>query len=228
MLNEEEKVEMVEDVKVEESETVVKEDVSKGKGRAQKVIDETKEAGAHTWKAVKILISNPSGGQGEALKELGEANALKVGVFLTAIFLLVVLLFGIKIISNMFFIEKDFGVYLKLFLFAAIPVVSIFGCYYGIMKIFAKENDSIAVALYTTGITLIPIVFIMLFGILLKTEAFGIFGVVLTFGMTSMVLLINSSLQDVYKLSAQKAFLLTPALIMISGYGARVMFGGMF
>ena len=62
------------------------ESIAKGKEMGQKAYDEAKVATDQAISALKTLISDPIGGQFEALKNLGHSNALRAGIVLVVAF----------------------------------------------------------------------------------------------------------------------------------------------
>lgn len=211
------------------------ETISKGKEMGQKAFAETKEATSQAIKALKTLSSDPIGGQFEALKNLGQSNALRAGIVLVVIFSISCFLLGHSIVSELRTHSQGFegnigvaaGTYFKLLLFSVIPSASVFVCYFLIMKLISKEKEEISTCIYTTGVSTIPLAVlffcIKLFGLgnLELLSAIGIFCLSTTF------FLINSSLQDIYKLSTQKSFLITPTLVLLAGFVSKVLYSAL-
>jgi hypothetical protein len=195
------------------------ENISKGKEMGQKAYDEAKEATGQAFKALKSLVSDPIGGQYETLKELGKSNALRAGIVFAAIFAITSFLLGDSLIYS-----GSASVYFKLIIFSVIPPLAIFGLFYLVMKFISKEEEELSTVIYTTGVSVIPLallfICIKIFGVsnYYTVLAIGIFCLSTTF------LLINSSLQDIYKLSTRKSVLITPAIIFVAVYVSGLVF----
>lgn len=209
--------------------------ISKGKKMGQKAFAETKDATGQAIKALKTLINDPIGGQFEALKNLGQSNALRAGIVLVVIFSISCFLLGHSIVSELHAHAQLFGgnteiitgVYFKLLLFSLIPSASVFICSFLIMKLISKEKEEISTCIYTTGVSTIPLAVlffcIKLFG-LGNWELLSAIGI---FCLSTTFFLINSSLHDIYKLSTQKSFLITPTLVLLAGFVSKVLYSAL-
>ncbi len=208
-----------------ENEKQANDNISKGKEMGQKAYDEAKEATGQALKALKALISDPIGGQYETLKELGKSNALRAGIVLAVIFAIASYLLGHSLIATaQAFGGEGSGLYFKLIIFSVIPPVVIFALFYLVMKFISKEKEELSTVIYTTGVSVIPLALLFFcikiigFSEPIILPAIGIFCISTTF------LLINSSLQDIYKLSSQKSVIITPAIIFVAGYVSGLLF----
>lgn len=209
------------------------ETISKGKEMGKKAYDGAKEATGQAIRAVKTLIKDPIGGQLEALDNLGQINALKAGIVLIIVFTISSFLLGYSFIEGMLALAKSFGnrktgvqveVYLKLFIFSVIPSISIFLSYFSASKMLSPVRIGIPAMVFTAGISTLPlsILFfsIKLFG-LKNAELLAVIGI---FSFSTTILLINSSLQDIYKLPSRKSIFVTPAMLLLSAYFSKVIF----
>lgn len=202
-----------------ENEKQPNENISKGKEMGQKAFDEAKEATGQAVKALKSLISDPIGGQYETLKDLGKSNALRAGIVFAVIFAIASFVLGHSLVSGLLaYGGGGSGIYFKLIIFSLIPPIAVFALYYVVMKFISKEKEDLSTAIYTAGVSVIPLALlffcIKIIGLSdsLLLPAIGIFCISTTF------LLINSSLQDIYKLSTRKSVIITPAIVFIAGY----------
>ena len=101
----------------------------KGKKWVKKFLLKQKKLQARPLKALKTLIKDPIGGQFEALKNLGQSNALRAGIVLVVIFSISCFLLGHSIVSELHALAQTFGgniqvvtgAYFKLLLFSLIP-----------------------------------------------------------------------------------------------------------
>jgi hypothetical protein len=174
---------------------------------------------------MKALISDPIGGQDKTLKELGKSNALRAGIVFGVIFAIASYLMGHSLIATAIaFGAGGTGLYFKLIIFSVIPPIAIFALYYLVMKFISKEKEDLSTVVYTTGVSVIPLAVLFFFAKIigwndsLLMPAIGIFCISTTF------LLINSFLQQVYKLSTRQSVILTPAILFVAGYVSGLLF----
>ena len=217
------------------------ESITKGKEMGQKAYDEAKVAGQKAYdeakvatgqaiNALKTLISDPIGGQFEALKNLGHSNALRAGIVLVVAFSVSCFLLGHTFASALIQMAEMMGesggeiakLYFGLFILSVIPSISIFACFYLIKKI-SKEKVEISTCVFTTGVTTIPLTVLFLSGKIFGLNSFVLMAVIGIFCISTTFLLINSALQDVYKLSTQKSVLITPGLVLVSSFISYIM-----
>ncbi len=199
--------------------------ISKGKEMGQKAYDEAKEATGQALKALKSLISNPIGGQYETLKDLGKSNALRVGIVFGVIFAISSYLLGHSFISAaLAFGGGGAGLYFKLIIFSVIPPIAVFGLFYLVMKFISKENEDLSTAIYTAGVSVIPLALLFFCVKIIGMNDSLLLPVIGIFCISTTFLLINSFLQDVYKLSPQKSVLITPGIVFIAGYLSGLVF----
>ena len=96
------------------------ESITKGKEMGQKAYDEAKVAGQKAYdeakvatdqaiNALKTLISDPIGGQFEALKNLGHLNALRAGIVLVVAFSVSCFLLGHTFASGLIQMAEMMG-----------------------------------------------------------------------------------------------------------------------
>lgn len=207
-----------------ENEKQGNDNLSKGKEMGQKAYDEAKDATGQAAKALKALFSDPIGGQLETLKELGKSNAMRAGIVLGVVFIISTYLLGHDIAS----IFQPYGgggsgVYFKLIIFSVVPALVVFGLYYLIMKFISKDEEDISTAIYTTGVSVLPLALLFFWMVIFGYGNSTLLSVISIFCISTCILLINSSLQDIYKLSSQKSVLLTPAIIFITGLVSKLV-----
>lgn len=112
--------------------------------------------------------------------------------------------------------------YFGLFILSVIPSISIFACFYLVKKI-SKEKVEISTCVFTTGVTTIPLTVLFLSIKIFGVNSFVLMAVIGIFCVSITFLLINSGLQDVYKLSTQKSVLITPRLVLVSSFISYIM-----
>ncbi|MDQ1269966.1 MAG: hypothetical protein QG618_1275 [Thermodesulfobacteriota bacterium] len=205
--------------------------ISKGKEMGQKVFAQTKEATSQAIKALKILSRDPIGGQSEALKNLGQSNALRAGIVLVVIFSISCFLLGHSIVSESQEVGQYMGgmagTYFKLLLFSLIPSASVFVCFFLIMKLISQEKEEISTCIYTTGVSTLPLAVLFFCIKIFGLSNFELLSAIGIFCLSTTFFLINSSMQDIYKLSTQKSFLITPTLVLFAGVVSNVLYSAL-
>ncbi|MDX9964207.1 hypothetical protein [Desulfobacter postgatei] len=205
--------------------------ISKGKEMGQKVFAQTKEATGQAIKALKILSRDPIGGQSEALKNLGQSNALRAGIVLVVIFSISCFLLGHSIVSESQVVGEYMGgvagSYFKLLFFSLIPSASVFVCFFLIMKLISQEKEQISTCIYTTGVSTLPLAVLFFCIKIFGLSNFELLSAIGIFCLSTTFFLINSSMQDIYKLSTQKSFLITPTLVLLAGVVSNVFYSAL-
>jgi putative exporter of polyketide antibiotics len=205
--------------------------ISKGKEMGQKVFAETKEATGQAIKALKILSRDPIGGQSEAIKNLGQSNGLRAGIVLVVIFSISCFLLGDSIVSESQVVGEYMGglagTYFKLLLFSLIPSASVFVCFFLIMKLISQEKEEISTCIYTTGVSTLPLAVLFFCIKIFGLSNFELLSAIGIFCLSTTFFLINSSMQDIYKLSTQKSFLITPTLVLLAGVVSNVLYSAL-
>ncbi|EIM63757.1 hypothetical protein [Desulfobacter postgatei] len=205
--------------------------ISKGKEMGQKVFAQTKEATGQAIKALKILSRDPIGGQSEAIKNLGQSNALRAGIVLVVIFSISCFLLGHSIVSESQVVGEYMGgvagSYFKLLFFSLIPSASVFVCFFLIMKLISQEKEQISTCIYTTGVSTLPLAVLFFCIKIFGLSNFELLSAIGIFCLSTTFFLINSSMQDIYKLSTQKSFLITPTLVLLAGVVSNVFYSAL-
>jgi hypothetical protein len=198
--------------------------------------EKAKVASSHAFQALKIMIADPMGGLTKSLELLGDSKAISAGAVFNIIFL--IFAFGAEysyFISPLSAVAKEFNshatvpleLYLKSVLIAGIPFAVLFGSYYCIAKIF-KSVINISTILFTTGVILIPVTVVLIALIFLGFGNYEILFCVDVFAFCIVTLLMYVSLVDLFKLSSQKAVLLTPCIIVLTAYISKVLLYSVF
>jgi Yip1 domain len=201
----------------------------KGKELGQKALGSAKEATTNAVKAIKTVLTDPMGGQKKALEQLGETKALSAGIFFMVIFSLAAFLVGfssLKATLLMADTEASVGFVntAKLLLAALIPAVALWAGFLAIQKIF-KGQGTFNGNIFLTGICLLPMTIAFLACWILGSKNLELVALFGFFGFSITVLLINSAILSVLKLSTRKAVLLTPTLLVLSAYLTKVVYG---
>ena len=192
------------------------------------IIKNTKEALNQTKGALKTLISDPIGGQGIAFNQLGQKNAIQVGIVLSLVFIISSFLLGLSGLdtANMFGMKVDvpMSTYFKILLFSIIPAASVFGTFLLTAKLFSKDTGiNIGAALFSAGITMLPLAILFFCFKVLGLANFKIVAGIAVFAVSMTNLLINAALTDTYKLSSRQSFILTPTLLIVAGVVSSII-----
>ena len=205
--------------------------ISKGKEMGQKAFAQTKEATGQAIKALKILSRDPIGGQSEAIKNLGQSNALRAGIVLVVIFSISCFLLGHSVVAESQAAGEHMGgmagTYFKLLFFSLIPSASVFVCFFLIMKLISQEKEQISTCIYTTGVSTLPLAVLFFCIKIFGLSNFELLSAIGIFCLSTTFFLINSSMQDIYKLSTQKSFLITPTLVLLAGVVSNVFYSAL-
>ncbi len=197
------------------------------------VTEKAKVATQDAKHALKILLADPAGGQSIALELLGDGRAVGVGLLFVGIFVLTGYLAGREQLAQLFGMYRGMGgsedleTHLKLVLAAAIPPAAFLAGLVLIGKIFGGKI-SFHSGLFCSGVALLP-ASIALVGVWLLGEGnVELMGVIAFFAAIITILLVNSGLTGVQRLSATKAMLLTPTLVILSCYISKVLYMRVF
>lgn len=203
-------------------ETAVHENLAKAQEMGHKAYGATKEATVHAVSAVKTLLGDPMGGQGKALAMLGDAKALSAGLVFSALFCASAVILGYFAYLAPQGSRVGLIDYLTLFLVALTLPAALWASFVVVGKVFGGKASRNACA-FAAGVALLPMVVILLVLSILGPGNIEVLAVTGLFGMTLTVLLLNSALLDVLKLSTRQAVLLTPTLILVTGYTAKMI-----
>lgn len=209
----------------------------KDKEISEKVYATTKEATGDVLLAIKMLFIDPIGGQSKALNELGKAKALLTGIVFIAIFVFVSILLLHSVISPLSELSRVFGgqglgvsIYFKLIIISIIAIAAIFSCFFLISEFISREYASCgidvnrSVCIFTTGISVIPIIISGLLLWIFGINNFKLVFIIVSFCASWSMLLVNGSLLDIYKISTQKSFWLTPTIFLASVYITKIFY----
>lgn len=226
----------------EVSEQVLDEEqVEKAQEMGKEAVSTAREATGNAWQAIKLIFTDPMGGQSESINMLGKGGALSAGIALCVLFMLVTNLYGFKIYSlqsNMAqqlgqFSDKAgspslIGILFKVSFAALTPIGGIFGGYFLIGNFVSDTEVGLPEYFLMTGVTLLPMDILGVIAYFLGIANYELIGLLSFFAVTLTILLINGSFLDVMKLSTRKAFFLTPVLILISAYITSVIVRSFF
>jgi len=202
------------------------ETTGKGKEAGQKALESVQKALGHAVNAIKTIVTDPMNGQFKALTELGETNAFSAGIVFIAIFLIAALIASLGYFRSFIYWGGGLGFfgYVKLLISSLVPIVGLFVGYLLIDKALGKKDTNWMVYVFTTGVTVLPIVILFLL-FWFPFQAITAIGV---FCMSLTVLIVYSALSSIYKLSTKAAFWLTPVLFLVVALVSRVFYSMIF
>ncbi|MFH0825549.1 MAG: hypothetical protein V2B18_22570 [Pseudomonadota bacterium] len=189
----------------------------------QRAYEAAREAGGSALSALKILATDPMGGQGWAIELLGEIRALSAGIVFITVFVVSTVLLLRTIPSARLGSE----VYIKTVLIALVPAVALWVGFMAISILFTTGTSFYKCG-FSTGVALVPTAFTFLALFILGTGNIEMVALMAFFGMSITLLLLNSAMLDVLKLSTRQAVLLTPTLILMAAYAAKVIYASLF
>lgn len=183
--------------------------------------EKAKEATGHAWEALKILLSDPSGGQGKVWTLLGEEKGYKAGLVFNVLFVAVsFFVIHSKLLSQIGGVV-DIGNVKVAMLCAVLPAaLSLSFLAFGML---GKTKVAPKACLFASGVAILPLVAVL---IVLWLVGFYNIEVVVAVGYVALVfcsLLINSALVQVYSFHTRNAFVLTPLIVLVTTYLFKVI-----
>ena len=193
--------------------------------RASRVLmSRAREAGASAWQALARLALDPLEGQAAALASLGEARTLQAGGTFCALWLLGASLLALRSLSAIAPAGRSVGAdgHITILLGAAIPPVALALGFLGVGLTFGRKT-SLARVVFSTGVSLLPLSACLVLAWLVGVGNAELVVLAGFFAVSSAVLLLHATLVQVHGVSSRAAFLLTPALLLLSSYIAKVL-----
>jgi len=207
--------------------------------------DQAREATGHAVEAVKILFSDPMGGQEKAIGLLGQAKAMSAGVVFIAAFVAVNLLFTIGPVNSVatsvlmlqgkmqatieennltgmreMTVKRDEFASSRWFAFASGScfAAGVVLAIYLIGK-FLGSGANVPISIFTGGVAIAPLALsTIVTWICLKLKFLTLMGGVGFFCFAISILLVNTSLVSIQKISTRAAVLLTPGTFVAAGF----------
>lgn len=195
-------------------------------GESNNVAWETSKAAVQdTWFALKKLRRDPTGDIQAVLEFLGDDRAFKAGLVLSMGFILSVWLVVQRASSDFSgflspFVGSSFGLQLKfehhllIFLFAAVPIALLLGVFLLCKQVFRKLGNYKQLT-FTAAFTFFPTTIFLTIAFLLGFRNGDILAVLSVFCGTTTILVLNSVLTDVLKISSRTAMFLVPVILML-------------
>lgn len=180
--------------------------------------EKAKEATGHAYTAIRLLLVDPMGGQGQAWRILGEQKGLLAGLFCIVLYILVPLVLGYAQGLNRLSMEMKFKFVLFISLVPALVAATSY-----IISLIAVKRASISGALFAAGIAMLPLTVAVAVFWLVGIANFEIIIFVGIFAVTSFCLLLNAGLMQVHQVSPKIAFWTTPLIISVFLYVTKIL-----
>lgn len=203
----------------------------------QAMVDAGKDAVTDTLSVFKTLQKDPANGLQAALQALGDNRALNTGIVLCALFALAswaAVIKGASFFLSLFAGSSrsgDFGGtrfdigfldHVKIILASSFPVIGIIFILWAIQQIF-KGKGNIKQFTFATGVCVFPITILLLLTWLLGYTNFDVLSLLSVFCFTTLILLLNTTLIGVLRLSARNALFLVPIILVADTFIMRVL-----
>ena len=211
----------------------------------QAMVDAGKDAVTDTLSVFKTLQKDPANGLQAALQALGDNRALNTGIVLCALFALSSWAAVIKVASIFLSLfsslsaslsagssrSGDFGGtrfdiefldHVKIILASSFPVIGIIFILWAIQQIF-KGKGNIKQFTFATGVCVFPITILLFVTWLLGYTNFDVLALLSVFCFTTLILLLNTTLIGVLRLSARNALFLVPIILVADTFIMRVL-----
>lgn len=207
----------------------------------QAMVDAGKDAVTDTLSVFKTLQKDPANGLQAALQALGDNRALNTGIVLCALFALFLGQQSLKeprsscLYSHLYpqaLVDRgDFGGtrfdigfldHVKIILASSFPVIGIIFILWAIQQIF-KGKGNIKQFTFATGVCVFPITILLFVTWLLGYTNFDVLALLSVFCFTTLILLLNTTLIGVLRLSARNALFLVPIILVADTFIMRVL-----
>lgn len=170
---------------------------------AREALDVTREAAMTAFQAATVVFTDPMGGQGKAMRALGEQGSLMAGSFFTALFVLFFYL------CNM---GGGFGNHVAVLGLGAVLAATLTGCFRLLGRLHDQDVTS-ARALFSCGVTLFPMAAFLAIA-WLHIFSGWILTLLFFYAFCLVLLLINGYLLDVLHASTRYAIILSPTVLL--------------
>jgi len=208
------------------------EQVKRGKLLGRHAIGQAREVSNNVFHALKVLLTDPIGGQSESLRYFEKSKAVSAGIVFICFFIISAFLVERAHFASLNEMASMFGGgmaigpgdYAKMMLLNLVPPMALCLSFYVINKMAGELPSSFHAYIYTAGVVLIPSGITLLVFWILGYGNLEFVGLVAFFGIAITILMVNSSLLDVYLISTRKAVLLTPTVVLVTAYVSKLLF----
>lgn len=199
-----------------------------GKTRAEEIgtqaYSKAREATGHAIDAIKILLTDPMGGQGKALAVLGEPKAFSSGI----VFLIIFIICEYMLISPLIeLLTQGTGGSLNIIIFCSIPAIALLATTFTAAKLFGRDS-TLKASVFTSGVVLLPTAVVCLVARFVGAGNIELIILSMAFAQCMIILLLNAGLMDVHKFTTRMAFIGTPLVILMTLYISKVLFVSLF
>lgn len=170
---------------------------------AKEAFDVTREAAMTAFQAATVVFTDPMGGQGKAMRALGEQGSLMAGSFFTALFILFFYL------CNM---GGGFGNHLAVLGLGAVLAAALAGSFLLLGRLH-EQTVTPAGALFSCGVTLFPMAAFLAIA-WLHIFSGWILALLFFYAFCIMLLLISGYLVDVLHASTRYTVILSPTVLL--------------
>jgi hypothetical protein len=198
------------------------------------VVDASKGAVTDTISVFTTLQKDPANGLQAALESLGDNRALNAGIMLCAVY--AISSWAVITKGGSFFLgflnslgssgfggfQIEFFDHVKIILTSAAPAVGIIFILWAIQQIF-KGKGNIKQFTFAAGVCITPLTVLFFATWLIGFNNFDVLGLLFVFCYTTLILLLNTTLIGVLRLSARNALLLVPIILVSDTFIVRVL-----
>jgi hypothetical protein len=209
--------------------------------RSQHILEIWKGAFSDVWITLKLVWKNPANGLQEALATLGDTRAFNAGLILCALFVLACWIAVLKAVNLLggfasligggfgssfyggSFGQLDLSAHIRILLSITTPIAGMILVLWIARQIF-KGVGNLKQLTLVTGVAVIPITFFMLLLWLLGNSSMEVMSLASLFCCTTFILLLNTALIGVIRLSTRNTILIVPMLLVADLLITKVVF----
>lgn len=189
------------------------------------VMDRVKAASTDSLNAFKSFALNPIGELANVFNSLGETRALGVGISFGAVSAICFVLAAWLMLHKL--LSPSAGWYLKLFVYAFIPVVTTAAASFVARKIL-KSDGAIGVDSFIAGTAMLPFAFAtVLISIVISISSNppgSLISFLMILGVTWTILILFIGFLRIAKLSERSCTLVVPLVITVSGWLTQMLY----
>jgi hypothetical protein len=223
-INEVSSIYVISEARSSTSQSAIPKSASKGKGTVTDILSIFQE-----------LQKDPANGLQVALQALGDNRALNAGIALSALYLIACWAAFIKAASftqsfvpsvsggfNGNSLKIGFFDHVKIIFLSSLPLLGIIFILWAIKQIF-RSKGKIKQFVFATGVSIAPITLLLFLIWLLGFTNFDFLALLSVFCSTTYILLLNTTLISILKLSSRNALFLVPIVLVTNTFVIRVL-----
>lgn len=181
-----------------------------------------KTASRDAVSAFKVIAKDPLGGLPQVFNELGDARATGAGIVFAAAFDLCVIV-GLYLALPVWSRPEGAGGLVKLFVFGAVPFVSVVGALALTRKLF-RGAGSLGGDAFVAGASLLPFGLLALAAGVLGLGNVEVIVLLSILALTTSVLLLFSGCARVAKLTEPRIVLALPVIIIVGSWFTKIFY----